>query len=94
MTREVLPARRPFSFRALLLTGLLSACAAHVAASYTPSPPRSVQGVAPSVWRISVGHEDTACDHESVRPALLCRADFAPSFDGCRWGCLAGGVEQ
>jgi hypothetical protein len=85
MTREVLPPRYPFSFRALLLTGLLTGCAAHVAASYTPSPPRSVQGVPLSVWTMSAfGH---VCEPPWLRPSLLCLTGPEPEYTGCVWTC-------
>lgn len=87
MTREALPARRVFSIRALLLS-VLTGCAAHVAASYTPSPPRSVQGVNIQVWHtVDLDNDGHACEPYFLRPALLCLNGPAPEYDGCEWTC-------
>jgi hypothetical protein len=87
MEREVLPARRAFNWKAMLLAGLISGCAAH---AITAPPPRVHlnPGVPMSVWTIDLRHSSYRCEPMWLQPATWCnRRDQHLTYDGCRWRC-------
>lgn len=90
LRRSVLPARRNWlTLRTFLLCGLISGCAAHIAAtSYEPPTVHEIKGVQPHYWTtIDLSDNGYRCEPPWLLPATYCGLHREYTYNGCSWSC-------